>query len=86
MTKSELNARILEAVEEYLEKTEAWEDAQVVIDPASEKVELMEIEETDDLPDDFTVCAVMDLIEMSANGDWKADKDSVDALAEEIMG
>ncbi len=81
MDKEELKSRVLAAVEDYVSKPEAWEEAQVVINPADGSVELMEIEDTDNLPDEIDVYAVMDLIEMTPDGRWVPDPDAISELS-----
>ncbi|MDE7180595.1 MAG: hypothetical protein K2N88_05305 [Muribaculaceae bacterium] len=84
MDKKELELMVLAMVEEYVGKPEAWEEAQVVIDKENGKVDLMEIEEAEELPDNWDVCPVMDLIEMTPDGEWIADREAVTELAENL--
>lgn len=83
MDSKELESRILAAVEEYLEATEAWDDAQLVIDSETGKVSLMEEEETEELADSNDVYDIMDFIEMTSEGDWKADRQVIKVTAAE---
>lgn len=85
MDQSNLKNRILAVVREYVAKPEAWEEAQLVIDPVAEEVDLMEIEETDRLPDNIDVYAVMDFIEMTPDGRWKPDAEAIAEVVEGIM-
>lgn len=84
MSHSDLKSKVLAAVKEYVARPEAWEDAQLVIDPVTEEVELQEIEETDKLPDSIDVYAVMDFIEMTPDGRWMPDRQAIDDLISEV--
>lgn len=78
---AELKDRILAAVEDYVATPEAWEEAQLIINPATGEVDLIEIEEADDLADDIDVYAVMDLVEMTPDGAWIPDPEAIASVA-----
>lgn len=78
-----LRKDLLAKVEEYVEMTDAWEDAEVVIDKETGNVELMEAEEAEELPDRFDLCDVMDLVEMTPDGAWVADPQAIEYLLED---
>lgn len=83
MDKENLKTNILEAVEEYVAKPEAWEEAQLTIDPSTGKVDIVEIEDADNLPDSIDVYAMMDLIQMTPSGAWIPDPEAIDEV---VMG
>jgi hypothetical protein len=78
-----LKEKITAAVEEYVSTPEAWDDAQLTIDPASGTVELVEQEEAENLPDSIDVYDIMDLVEMDAEGAWKPDAENIAEVAAE---
>lgn len=78
-----LESKILDAVEEYLEATEAWDDAQLVINRDDMSVALMEEEDTDSLPDSSDVYDIMDFISMNPQGDWMPDKQVISVTAKD---
>lgn len=82
MNKEELKSDILNAVEEYVAKPEAWEEAQLTIDPSG-AVDIVEIEEADELPVNIDVYAMMDLVEMTPDGRWIPDIDTIEEIVNE---
>lgn len=84
MNAEKLKTDILSAVEEYVESTEAWEDAQLAVDTLAGNVELVEAEEAESLPDSVDVYDVMDFVEMTPEGNWIPDADTIAATAEEL--
>lgn len=77
-----LREKIAAAVEEYISTPEAWDDAQLTVDPVSGKVELVEREEAEELPDNIDVYDLMDFVEMTPDGEWKADPEAIASAAE----
>lgn len=77
-----IREKIVAAVEEYVSAPEAWDDAQLTVDPATERVDLVEEEEAESLPDEVDVYDIMDLVEMTPDGAWIPDGDSIDEAAE----
>lgn len=81
MNQQELKARILETVEEYVAKPEAWEEAQLIVDPVSGDVDIVELEEADKVADSLDVYNMMDLIMMTPDGLWIPDLDAITEVA-----
>lgn len=81
--KALLAKEILALVERYVAMTEAWDDAEVVIDTESWTVDLKEAEEAEALPDRYDLCDVMDLVEMTPEGKWIPDPEAIDSLVEQ---
>lgn len=77
-----IREKIVAAVEEYVSAPEAWDDAQLTVDPATERVELLEEEEAESLLDEVDIYDIMDLVEMTPDGAWIPDEDSIDEAAE----
>lgn len=77
----ELKDKILEAVKEYVESPEAWDDAQLVIDPTSGTAHLVEEEEAGSLPDEIDVYDIMDLVGMNPAGEWIPDMENISSVA-----
>lgn len=69
------------AVEEYVATPEAWDDAQLAVDPVAGRVELVEEEEAETLPDTIDVYDIMDLVEMTPDGIWIPDAESIGEAA-----
>lgn len=84
MNAEKLKTDILSAVEEYVASTEAWEDAQLAVDTIDGNVELVEAEETESLPDSVDVYDVMDFVEMTPDGNWIPDAETIAATAAEL--
>lgn len=78
---TELKSQIQQAVAEYLAATEAWDDAQLLIDAASSQARLIEDEETDELPMEFDTYPIMDFVRMDSAGDWQPDQDAIEEIA-----
>lgn len=78
-----LRASILEAVEDYVETPEAWEDAMLTIDTLTGEVALVESEECEELPDVIDEYDIMDLVKMDASGNWIPDEESIDSVVED---
>lgn len=84
MNKEQLKADIISAMDEYTSTPEAWEDAVLTVDTATGKVELMEEEDAEALPDDsIDIWNPMDLVQMTSDGKWIADRDSIDSMISE---
>lgn len=83
MDKEKLKSDILNSVEEYVAKPEAWEEAQLILDPSTGNVDIVEIEEADELPDSIDVYAMMDLVEMTPEGKWIPDMSAIDEIVRE---
>lgn len=83
MDKEKLKSDILNAVEEYVDKPEAWEEAQLILDPSTGNVDIVEIEEADELPDSIDVFAMMDLVEMTPDGRWIPDLSAIEEIVRE---
>lgn len=83
MDKEKLKSDILNSVEEYVAKPEAWEEAQLILDPSTGNVDIVEIEEADELPDSIDVYAMMDLVEMTPEGRWIPDMSAIDEIVRE---
>lgn len=75
-----LKAAILAAVDEYLAATEAWDDAMLAIDPATDEVRLIELDEAEQLPDDIDEYDIMEFIQMTPEGKWIADMEAIDEV------
>ncbi len=82
MNTTELEKKILGAVEEYLAIPEAWEDAQLTVDTLTGEADLVEAEEADSLPDTTDEYDIMDLVEMTPDGSWIADRENIASVAE----
>ena len=77
----EIRDAVNQAVNDYLEATEAWDDVVIAIDLESGKVELMEEEDSEKLPDSYDVYDIMDFIHMTPDGKWLPDSDAIASLA-----
>ncbi|MGM9817149.1 MAG: hypothetical protein ACI304_08880 [Lepagella sp.] len=78
----DLKDKIIDAIDEYLEATEAWNDALLAIDTATEEVFLIEEEEADD-DADADLYDIMDFIEMTPDGEWIRDDEAIDSVVED---
>lgn len=84
MDKERIMLGMTEAVDEYVASTEAWDEARLCIDTVAGTVELMEDEDAESLPDTVDVYDVMDFVEMTPDGSWVPDKETIEATATEI--
>lgn len=77
MDSKELASKITKAVAEYIADEELYDDnAQVVVDPVSGDVKLVDgDEEVDD--EAMDVYDVMDLVRMNAEGVWEPDAEAI---------
>lgn len=77
MDSKELAYRIANAVAEYIADEELYDDnAQVVVDPLSGDVKLVDSDE--DVDDEaMDVYDVMDLVRMNADGVWEPDAEAI---------
>ncbi len=77
MDSKELAYRIANAVAEYIADEELYDDnAQVVVDPLSGDVKLVDGDE--DVDDEaMDVYDVMDLVRMNADGVWEPDAEAI---------
>ena len=77
MDSKELANRITNAVAEYIADEELYDDnAQVVVDPVSGDVKLVDGDE--DVDDEaMDVYDVMDLVRMNADGVWEPDAEAI---------
>lgn len=75
-----IRKNILSAVEEYLSTPEAWEDAMVAVNPETGKVDLIELEEAERLPEDIDEYDIMEFIEMTPDGKWIPDREAIDSV------
>lgn len=77
MDSKELAYRIANAVAEYIADEELYDDnAQVVVDPVSGDVKLVDGDE--DVDDEaMDVYDVMDLVRMNADGVWEPDAEAI---------
>lgn len=75
-----IRKNILSAVEEYLSTPEAWEDAMVAVNPETGKVDLIELEEAERLPEDIDEYDIMEFIEMTPDGKWVPDREAIDSV------
>ena len=81
---AKLRSDVKSAMEEYVATPEAWEDAVIAINPANGKVELLESEEAEALPQDsIDIWNPMDLVEMTPDGAWKVDDENLDSLVDD---
>ena len=78
---SDLKEKIVDAIDEYLEATEAWDDALLAIDTATDEVFL--IEEEADEEADADLYDIMDFIEMTPDGEWIRDDQAIDSVIED---
>ena len=78
---SDLKDKIVDAIDEYLEATEAWDDALLAIDTADE-VFLIEEEEADEEVD-ADIYDIMDFIKMTPDGEWIRDDQAIDSVVED---
>ena len=79
---SDLKDKIVDAIDEYLEATEAWDDALLAIDTATDEVFLIEEEEVDEEAD-VDIYDIMDFIKMSPDGEWIRDDQAIDSVVED---
>ena len=75
---SDLKEKIVDAIDEYLEATEAWDDALLAIDTATDEVFL--IEEEADEEADADIYDIMDFIKMTPDGEWIRDDQAIDSV------
>ena len=78
----DLKDKIIDVIDEYLEATEAWDDALLAIDTATGEVFLIEEEEADD-DADADLYDIMDFIEMTPDGEWIRDDEAIDSVVED---
>ena len=79
---SDLKDKIVDAIDEYLEATEAWDDALLAIDTATDEVFLLEEEEADEEVD-ADIYDIMDFIKMTPDGEWIRDDQAIDSVVED---
>lgn len=79
---SDLKDKIVDAIDEYLEATEAWDDALLAIDTATDEVFLIEEEEADEEVD-ADIYDIMDFIKMTPDGEWIRDDQAIDSVVED---
>ena len=79
---SDLKEKIVDAIDEYLEATEAWDDALLAIDTATDEVFLIEEEEADEEAD-ADIYDIMDFIKMTPDGEWIRDDEAIDSVVED---
>ena len=79
---SDLKEKIVDAIDEYLEATEAWDDALLAIDTATDEVFLIEEEEADEEAD-ADIYDIMDFIKMTTDGEWIRDDQAIDSVVED---
>lgn len=79
---SDLKEKIVDAIDEYLEATEAWDDALLAIDTATDEVFLIEEEEADEEAD-ADIYDIMDFIEMTPDGEWIRDDEAIESVVED---
>lgn len=79
---SDLKEKIVDAIDEYLEATEAWDDALLAIDTDGKEVYLVEEEEAVD-DDGVDLYDIMDFIEMTPDGEWIRDDQAIDSVVED---
>lgn len=79
---SDLKDKIVDAIDEYLEATEAWNDALLAIDTATDEVFLIEEEEADEEAD-ADLYDIMDFIKMTPDGEWIRDDEAIDSVVED---
>ena len=84
MEKDKIASEMLDAVELYVSSTEAWDDAVLTFDTATGKASVMESEDAEKLPETVDVFDIMDFVEMTPDGKWIADKETIEATAQEI--
>lgn len=78
---SDLKDKIVDAIDEYLEATEAWDDALLAIDTATDEVFLIEEEEAEEA--DADIYDIMDFIKMTPDGEWIRDDQAIDSVVED---
>ena len=78
---SDLKDKIVDAIDEYLEATEAWDDALLAI--AIDGKEVYLVEEEDDEEADADIYDIMDFIEMTPDGEWIRDDQAIDSVVED---
>lgn len=79
---SDLKDKIVDAIDEYLEATEAWDDALLAIAIDGKEVYLVEEEEAVD-DDGVDLYDIMDFIEMTPDGEWIRDDQAIDSVVED---
>ena len=79
---SDLKEKIVDAIDEYLEATEAWDDALLAIGIDGEEVSLVEEEEADEEAD-ADIYDIMDFIKMTPDGEWIRDDQAIDSVVED---
>ena len=83
MDLDKLKIDMLAAVAEYVEDTEAWDDAELGIDTSTGRVAIIEADEADTLADCVDVYDMMDFVEMTPGGKWVPDPQAIDAAVED---
>ena len=79
---SDLKEKIVDAIDEYLEATEAWDDALLAIAIDGKGVYLVEEEEADEEAD-ADIYDIMDFIKMTPDGEWIRDDQAIDSVVED---
>ena len=79
---SDLKDKIVDAIDEYLEATEAWDDALLAIAIDGKEVYLVEEEEAVD-DDGVDLYDIMDFIKMTPDGEWIRDDQAIDSVVED---
>ena len=77
-----MKEKIVDAIDEYLEATEAWDDALLAIAIDGKEVYLVEEEEAVD-DDGVDLYDIMDFIEMTPDGEWIRDDQAIDSVVED---
>lgn len=81
MDSKELAKKITETVMAYIADEELYDDdAQVVIDPVSGDVKLVDSDENVD-EDAMDLYSVMDLVRMDSDGHWTPDPEAIQEIA-----
>lgn len=84
MDKDKIQAELLDAVEQYVEQTEAWEDAVVTLDTETGHATLAEAADVESLPDTVDVYDIMDFVQMTPDGKWIPDSETIEATVAEM--
>lgn len=84
MDNNKLETEFLGVVEQYLESTEAWDEAVVTLDSQTGHVALNEAEDAESMPDTVDVYDIMDFVQMTPDGKWIPDREIIEATVAEM--
>jgi hypothetical protein len=80
-----MKEKIEALITEYIAADEAYDDnAQIAVNVVTGEVQLLDGEEAEELSDDYTLCAAMDLVEMNLDGTWRPDVEAISEFADSL--